>query len=179
MKKPLNFWENSWKIPDQHRDNFWNILRNLSKITSNEYPETLGDGVWVSWGRLLHHFSVQRPSRQKKRRKLTWRTLPPGSKLGLKIFTFPEKKQYKAWKNELPDTVWKKDHVLKGSQLQKWRPLYHFPLFMRCPDLHNSPKPLYYRLKSTVPLFHRKPLTCQKSANNYSPKGDQASNKWF
>ena len=70
---------------------FSNLLRNLTKSTSNGFPEGLGDGFWASWGRLLGHFSDQRPPRRKKRRKLTWRTLAPGSKLGLKIFTFPEK----------------------------------------------------------------------------------------
>ena len=51
----------------------------------------LGDGFYASWGRLLGHFSDQKPPRRNKRRKLTWRTLAPGSKLDIKIFTFPEK----------------------------------------------------------------------------------------
>ena len=42
-------------------------------------------------GAAFDHFNDQRPPRRKKRRKLTWRTLAPGSKLGLKIFIFAEK----------------------------------------------------------------------------------------
>ena len=70
---------------------FSNLLRNLTKITSNGFPAARGDGFWASWDRLLGYFSVQMSPRQIKRRKLTWRTFAPGSKLELKIFTSPGK----------------------------------------------------------------------------------------
>ena len=53
----------------------------------SKFGATIAQGVWVWVG----HFSDQKPPRRKKRRKLTWRTLAAGSKLGFKIFIFAEK----------------------------------------------------------------------------------------
>ena len=104
---------------------FSNLLRNLAKIISNVFPEVLGNGFWVYWGRLLGHFSFQRPPRRKKRRKLTWRTLAPESKLELKICTFPEKaaRDMKKW---VPRQGLEKGSCLEGVKTLKMMTLISF-----------------------------------------------------
>ena len=51
-------------------------------------------------------------------RRVTWRTLVLGSKLGLEIQIFLAKVTTNV-KNELQDRTWKKDPILKGSKPQK------------------------------------------------------------
>ena len=78
----------------------------------------------------MDHFSDQRPPRRKKRRKLTWRTLAPGSKLGLKILTFPEKAApgMKKW---VPRQALEKRSCLeRGQNLKSDDPYTTFSCFL-------------------------------------------------
>ena len=71
------------------QDSFWDPGRfQRSLLGTPRLPLGTFLVPWgTSWSLLGHLLGPGR----KKRRKVTWSTLAPGSKLGLKIFTFPEK----------------------------------------------------------------------------------------
>ena len=141
---------------------------------------------WVpggSWGRLLILLgaafgSLQRPKAPKTKRKtkLTWRTLAPGSKLGLKILTFLEKAvpDMKKW---VPRQALEKRSCLEGVKTLKVRTLIQLSAVFQVPGPSKSSKNVVLSFKIDGTTVSQKNAGLSEITRKVSLKGAQGSQK--
>ena len=112
MSFPIETLKNIWNVTvlKSSQKTLAGWVRNLTKITSNGFPEAVGDGFWPSWGGLLGHLSVQRPPGQKQTPKVWKLAAPWGTQRNPKMTVF----------------LWKHIKIRKNSSVNECCKKYYF-----------------------------------------------------